>query len=1438
MNKKANRIPRSLISLLLALALTMSIMPMAFAAQENGYHDPAEHWLTANNRTNELDANAVLTHETFYCAVCEKPTSFSAWRTPEYTRDGASALTRNVMYSDGTMVDGEGTGVILDGTPGVDAAYTGYHWTKAMCDTCGTMNSNGGISGYGFNKNVYYLYDCAAEFMEDLDETVRYEYADSTYHNKITTGGEYCCFCYGTRHTNSSVLERHTLKTEVIPQISNGRFAIVEHCTLCDYTKTSYVAAKSVVAGYYGVVDGQPHTLTVSDLSESGVRTQIRYGNSAESCTLTSAPSYTEEGQYAVYYEIIYTYNGVEMTENGVANVWLRDTVTADDGSCSCGCGNPNCGCQDSGCKGGCCGDKGCNGDHNFKLLDTVSPTCLTLGYSRYLCPDCGTIEKRDYENALGHSYQSVLVREATCETEGKLLEICIRCGDVKTTGTPKGEHRYTTYTVKATCVNPGYTVKECEVCGERQITDITNALSHNYVAHTTAPTCTAGGQTVYRCDGCGSSFTGDHSEALGHSWNDGEVIANPSCTGEGVKQYTCNRCGDTRMETIPATGHTPGEGATCLNPGTCTVCGAVLDKASGHNFQPEVTAPTCLKLGFTTYTCANCGYNYKSDYTDPLGHDHKPVVTEPTCTEGGYTTYTCSRCEDNFVDDYTDALGHDWDEGRVVADSVCDSDGVMEYRCKRCGYHRLEAVSEKGHTPGAEATCTDAQLCTVCGAVLAKPTGHNYTPEVTAPTCTELGYTTYTCDKCGDSYQTDYVNAAGHTAGDWIVDKEPTTEAEGSKHKECVNCGEVLETGTIDKIYHFAYTDNYGEAIVGDYLVTVSDTKSGNAVHNAAVSLHEDGSLSVVLPDGRLIDYAAQTTVTVQLKEDKSPVEGIGIVVTDKNDNYAPGKTGADGKLTVPAASGDTNSEGKITIGGTDKDGKPVTLTVKVEDFESSRPIKGADVEMKNGKLHILLPDGVDMDAGNRILVTVLDNTKAPVRALDVTVRNDLGNQEQGQTNKDGKLIVPALGKAYTDETGTAIVGKYTVIVSDNGKKPVVKALVSLIEGKNGAKDAFTILLPDGRLLDANDKTTVTVLLPSADPAAGLNVKVLDKKDNHAAKDTDKAGQIVVPNASGSAGETIGKDTGKEDDANTIKVSVTDEGGREVAGAEIAVDDKGAVTVTLPKDFTFEDDGTVTVTVTDNKGKPKADVSVSVTDGADVNAKGETDRYGKLTVPAKVEIAEHSAYIVGYTDGTFGPSRSMTRSEAAAIFARLLAAKNGDILYDNVHCSFSDVSGKAWYAGYVKYLETFDILSGYTDGTFRPDNPITRAEFVAISVRFYKAYGIEVTEEVKKLAFTDVSGSYWAADYIDEAAANGWIVGYGNGTFGPDKPITRAEVVTIVNRVLGREADKDYIAANVGSVKTFPDVPSSHWAYYAVLEAANAHKSPIKEGAESWLGK
>ena len=95
------------------------------------------------------------------------------------------------------------------------------------------------------------------------------------------------------------------MEKEILSQPANGRFAIVEKCKDCDYAKYEYVGAKSVVASYYGVVDGAPHTISVTDLSDAGVRTEIRYGNSADSCTMTSAPNYTDKGQYDVYYQII-----------------------------------------------------------------------------------------------------------------------------------------------------------------------------------------------------------------------------------------------------------------------------------------------------------------------------------------------------------------------------------------------------------------------------------------------------------------------------------------------------------------------------------------------------------------------------------------------------------------------------------------------------------------------------------------------------------------------------------------------------------------------------------------------------------------------------------------------------------------------------------------------------------------------------------------------------------------------------------------------------------------------------------------------------------------------------------------------------------------------------------------------------------------------------
>ncbi len=1073
--------------MLLTLALCLGMIPTASAAQQNSYHDPVEHWQQASNRTNELDVNSIVTHETFYCATCRENTDFTVWRVPEYTRSGETALNRNVKYSNGMCIDEVTVGSLDAGVPGENAYYTGYHWTKSVCSRCGDWNSNETNGApYAWDKNIYVLHDCAAKFYLDLPETVTHEYVDSKYHRTVTKGGTYCCFCYGTNYEKSSVLERHDMAAETLPQPAHGRFATVEKCGLCDYTRYDYTAAKAVVASYYGVVDGQPHTISVTDLSESGVRTAIRYGNSADSCTMTSAPNYTDEGQYTVYYEITYTCDGVDMTENGVAYVWLRDDTTDENGNCGCGCSNPNCGCQNKHCSGNCCTDKGCGENHHFILLDSVKASCTTLGYDRYLCTECGKIEKRDYVDSLGHAWQGIVIRDATCETDGKLLELCSRCGQMKQTATPKGEHSYEVYTVAATCTSPGYTVRECSVCGDRHIEDITSVLPHNYESHVISATCENGGKTIHRCDGCGSSFVTDYTEALGHSWDEGTLVTNATCTGEGV----------------------------------------------------------------------------------------------------------------------------------------------MEYRCTRCGYHRLDSDPADGHIPGAPATCTEPQLCTRCGAVLEKALGHDYKSEVTAPTCTEMGYTTNTCSRCGDTNKSDYTEPAGHKPGEWIIDKEPTTDSEGSKHKECTVCGEKMETQPIEKIYNSATTDSKGEAIVGGYLVTVTDTDTKNPVANAAVALHKDNSISIRLPNSRLLDYADQTTVTVQLVKDKSAVPGMSIAVTDKNDNYASGKTDVAGQITIPAGIGKTNEDGKVTAGYEDADGDRWTLTIKVEHTDTGRPIPNAEVAIgKTGNITVKLPDGTDLDKNHRVTVTVTDHKKNPQENKNIIVKGDLSQ----------------------------------------------------------------------------------------------------------------------------------------------------------------------------------------------------------------TAKGKTDQDGKLTVPEIEERERHGTYILGYTDGTFGPSCSMTRAEAAAIFARLLAEKNGDTISTVANTRFTDIPAHAWYSGYAKYLNNNGVTYGKSKTIFAPDDAITRAEFTTLAVRFFDVYGdgdAEIMEQYK--GFNDVSDGYWAAAYIKAAAKHGWINGYGDGSFRADDEINRAEVVTIVNRLLGREADEAYIADNLRKLNTFPDVSRKHWAYYAVMEAANAHIAILGD-SENW---
>lgn len=142
----------------------------------------------------------------------------------------------------------------------------------------------------------------------------------------------------------------------------------------------------------------------------------------------------------------------------------------------------------------------------------------------------------------------------------------------------------------------------------------------------------------------------------------------------------------------------------------------------------------------------------------------------------------------------------------------------------------------------------------------------------------------------------------------------------------------------------------------------------------------------------------------------------------------------------------------------------------------------------------------------------------------------------------------------------------------------------------------------------------------------------------------------------------------------------------------------------------------------------------------------------------------------MGYRDGMFGPGRSMTRAEVSAIFARLLAAKRGDAIPAAAGTKFVDIPSGAWYSGYVKYLADYGVAYGRIKDHFAPNEAITRAEFVAMTVRFFNVYGDgsqEIMERYKD--FNDVNDGYWAAAYIKAAAKYGWVTGYTDGTFRGD---------------------------------------------------------------------
>jgi len=275
----------------------------------------------------------------------------------------------------------------------------------------------------------------------------------------------------------------------------------------------------------------------------------------------------------------------------------------------------------------------------------------------------------------------------------------------------------------------------------------------------------------------------------------------------------------------------------------------------------------------------------------------------------------------------------------------------------------------------------------------------------------------------------------------------------------------------------------------------------------------------------------------------------------------------------------------------------------------------------------------------------------------------------------------------------------------------------------------------------------------------------------------------------------------------------------------------------------------TVTVTITPDDGYVLSKLSILDGDGKAITYTEKTDGKYQFTMPSSAvtikaefskkqnELADpadtgvakwlvtddHIRYMVGDNNGYFNPDKNMTRAEAAQMFYNLLINKDVDSTE-----SFADVSEGAWYKKAVETLATLGIVTGY-DGDYNANKYITRAEFTAMAMRFATIAG-------GNASFSDVSDTDWAYQYIMSAAGYGWIGGYSDGTYKPQALITRAEVVTIVNNMLGRSADEEYINNNLSQLKIFPDVTkSSYWAYYGIVEATNAHDFDASTGEEVW---
>ena len=328
--------------------------------------------------------------------------------------------------------------------------------------------------------------------------------------------------------------------------------------------------------------------------------------------------------------------------------------------------------------------------------------------------------------------------------------------------------------------------------------------------------------------------------------------------------------------------------------------------------------------------------------------------------------------------------------------------------------------------------------------------------------------------------------------------------------------------------------------------------------------------------------------------------------------------------------------------------------------------------------------------------------------------------------------------------------------------------------------------------------------------------------------KPKNNAGKTVVKFGD----TTVWKDGEMVDDKTYHNSGVTADGvayTNDVDGSNDSLYAEGykdnVINVTAEGDWVQQTDGSYKRTVT------RVCKYCGYTETVEETKRDNIDDITAILIPAlQANTDDHYAYLIGYSDGTVRPNGKITRAEVATIFFRLLSDDTRAKYWSSKN-DFSDVPAGKWYNNAVSTLSNMGVIGGYADGTFRPDAPISRAEFAKIAVSFTQNTGAAAYNY-----FTDVKTTDWFAPYVTAAKDGGLIEGYSDGSFKPENKITRAEACAIVNRTLGRKPSKSHM--KISGRIDWPDVQPTDWYYEAIMEATNSHTCQMGKLVETWNDK